>query len=97
MRHLAFQPLPLLSSRHDKDGAQPKPASIMIILSFGVPLEHAFQHDAREHRLLALRMANHLLDVSSASGGGDRDCHKAEGMHADRKPDLFGGLVNPGQ
>ena len=60
-----------------------------------MPLEHAFQHDAGERGLLALRMADHLLDVKTRPAGcGDRIAAEAEGMHADRKPHLFRRLID---
>src|SRR5205085_9203357 len=60
-----------------------------------MPLEHAFQHEARQHGLLALRMADHLLDVEAGpAGGGDRIAAEAEGMDADRKPGLLRRLID---
>src|SRR5215217_2684630 len=58
-------------------------------------LEHALQHDARKRGLLALRVADHLLDVIAwPAGSGDRVAAEAEGMHADREAGLLGRLVD---
>src|SRR3954453_8832940 len=60
-----------------------------------MPLEHALQHDRSKRGLLALRMADHLLDVKARPARrGDRIAAKTEGMHADRKPGLFRRLVD---
>src|ERR1700744_577121 len=52
-----------------------------------MPLEYAFQHKARQPGLLALRMADHFLDViARPAGRRDRVAAEAERMNADRKP-----------
>ncbi|KTT89745.1 hypothetical protein NS44R_14965, partial [Mammaliicoccus sciuri] len=56
--------------------------------------EHAFEHEARQRGLLALRMADHLLDVVAwPARGGDRVAAEAEGMHADRETHFRGRLI----
>src|SRR5947209_19792834 len=60
-----------------------------------MPLEHAFQHDRGERGLLALRMADHLLDVKARPARcGDRVAAETEGVHADRQPGLLRRLVD---
>src|ERR1700744_6675799 len=60
-----------------------------------MPLEHAFQHDAGERGLLALRMADHFLDVIAwPARRGDRVAAEAEGMHADRQARFFRRLID---
>ena len=54
-----------------------------------MPLEHAFQHNARERGLLTLRMADHLLDVEARPARrGDRIAAETKGMHADGQTHL---------
>src|SRR6185312_4122269 len=50
-------------------------------LQFREALEHAFEHEARERRLLAFGVADHLLDVKTRPArGGDGIATEAEGM-----------------
>src|SRR5712672_2412575 len=95
VRHLALQPLPALVEP-PRERRRPAEAGLdHDHLEFFVPLEHALEHDAGESRLLALRMANHLLDVEARPARcGDRIAAESEGMDADRKPGLLRGLVN---
>src|ERR1700730_6073526 len=93
--HLAFQSLPALVEPPRQRRRPAKTGLDHDHLEFWVSLEHAFQHDAGQCRLLALRMADHLLDVKARPAGGrDRIAAKAEGVHADRKPDLFGRFID---
>src|SRR5882757_5199538 len=79
----------LLSSRHDSDGAQPKPASIITIFSFGC------RSNTPSSTMLAMRMPDHLLDViARPARSRDRIAAKAKGMHADRKTRLLGRLID---
>src|SRR6266705_6017317 len=95
VRHLALHPLPALV---EPPRQRRRPAEAGLDhdhLQFRVPLEHALQHDAGERGLLALRMADHLLDViARPARRGDRIAAEAEGMHADRKSRLLGGLID---
>ena len=95
MRHLAAQPLETLV---EPPGQRRRPAEAGLDhhhLQFRKALEHAFQHEARERGLLALRMADHLLDVEARPARrGDRIAAEAEGVHADRKPGLLRRLVD---
>src|ERR1039458_1328036 len=60
-----------------------------------MPLEHAFQHNARQRRLLALRMADHFLDVvARPARGGDGIAAETEGMHANGKTGLLRRLID---
>src|SRR6476646_2275908 len=94
MRHLALQPLPALVEP-PRERRRPAEAGLdHDHLELRVPLEHALQHDAGERRLLALRMADHLLDViARPTRCRDRIATETEGMHADRKPRLFRSLI----
>src|SRR5882757_6648692 len=95
VRHLALQPLPALV---EPPRQRRRPAEAGLDhdhLEFFLPLEHPLEHDAGERRLLALRMANHLLDVETRPARcGDRIAAESEGMHADWKPGLLRGLIN---
>ena len=63
-------------------------------LQFRVPLEHALQHDAGKRGLLALRMADHLLDIKTRPARrGDR-LPKTEGVDADRETRLLRRLID---
>ena len=67
-------------------GAQAKPASTSTTFSVGKALEHALEDQAGQHRLLALRVPDHLLDVvGRPAAGGQRAAAIAEGMDADRQ------------
>src|SRR6476659_1599273 len=95
VRHLALQPLPALVEP-PRQRRRPAEAGLdHYHLEFFVPLEHPLEHDAGERRLLALRMANHFLDVKTRPARcGDRIAAESEGMNADRKPGLLRGLIN---
>src|SRR6185312_7162337 len=95
MRHLAFQSLP---AAVEPPGKRWRPAEAGLHhdhVQLRIALEHAFEHEARERGLLALRVADHLLDVvARPARGGDRIAAEAEGMHADGKADLLCGLID---
>src|SRR6266403_2545465 len=95
VRHLALQPLPALV---DPPRQRWRPAEAGLDhdhLEFFVPLEHPLEHDAGERGLLALRMADHLLDVEARPARcRDRIAAEAEGVHADRKSGLLRGLID---
>src|SRR6202795_392162 len=95
VRHFALQPLPALVEPPRQRRRPAKTGLDHDHLEFWVPLEHAFQHDARQCRLLALRMSDHLLDIKARPARGrDWISTKAEGMHADRKPRLLCRLID---
>src|SRR6266446_3822138 len=95
VRHLAFQPLPALVEPPRQRRRPTKTGLDHNHLEFLVPLQHALEHDAGERSLLALRMADHLLDVEARPARcRDRIAAEAKGMHADRKPGLLRGLIN---
>src|SRR5258705_3097529 len=95
VRRYAAQPLPALV---EPPRQRRRPAEAGLDhdhLEFRVPLEHPLQHDAGERGLLALRMADHLLDVEARPARcRDRIAAEAEGMHADRKSGLLRGLID---
>src|SRR3954471_8112838 len=86
VRYFASEPLP---TPVEPPGQRRRPAEAGLDhdhLELRISLEHALQHDAGERGLLALRMADHLLDVvARPPRGGDRIAAEAEGVHADRK------------
>ena len=95
MRHLAVQPLEILV---EPPAERRRPAEAGLDhdhLQLRITLEHAFEHQAREHGLLALRMADHLLDVEARPARrGERIAAEAEGVDADRQADLLRRLVD---
>src|SRR5664279_5398253 len=95
MRHFAAQTLPALVEPPCQRRRPAEPGLDHDHLEFRVTLEHAFQHDRGERGLLALRMADHLLDViARPARRRDRIAAEAEGMHAYGEPGLFGGLID---
>ena len=95
MRHLAVQPLETLV---EPPAQRRRPAEAGLDhhhLQFRIALEHAFEHEARQRGLLALRMADHLLDVKARPARrGDRIAAEAEGVDADRQADLLRRLID---
>ena len=92
MRRLVAQPSPVLvQPPHQR--RQPGDAGLdEQHPQAGKALEHAFQHEAGQQRLAALRVADHLLDVvGRPAAAGDRKAAIAEGMHGNRQPRAFGG------
>src|SRR6185437_13039762 len=95
MRHLAFQSLP---AAVEPPGKRWPPAEAGLHhdhVQLRIALEHAIEHEARERGLLALRVADHLLDViARPARSRDRIAAETEGMHADGKAGLFGRLID---
>src|SRR6267142_5540218 len=95
MRYLGPQPLPVLVEPPRQRRRPAEAGFDHDHLQLRVPLEHALQHDAGERGLLALRMADHLLDVvARPARRRDRIAAEAKGMHADRKTRLLGRLID---
>ena len=95
MRHLAVQPLESLVEPPAERGRPAEAGLDHDHLQPGITLEHAFEHQACERCLLALRMADHFLDVEARPAGrGERIAAEAEGMDADRQADLLRRLVD---
>src|SRR6266566_8288937 len=95
MRHLAPEPLPV-AVEPPRQRRRPAEAGLdHDHLQSGKALEYAFQHEARKRRLLALRMADHFLDVEARPAGGrDWIAAEAEGMHADGKACFLRRLID---
>src|SRR6185369_2002210 len=95
IRHLAVQPFEILVQ---PPAERRRPAEAGLDhdhLQLWITLEYAFEHQARQHGLLALRVADHLLDIEARPPRrGERIAAEAEGVDADRQADLLRRLVD---